>query len=441
MANRPKKSKFPLDGQYTLLMALQNHLAHKEYATASVFAHTLKDIGQVFEVEPGTTEIATSIAIQLDDGGFSEEVIEVKMLENKDASTLADEDIDHLVLDWNKKYATALKTRLTAEEQAELNKRFLLDDTGRTERKRRIRESGLTRAEFESIQQASVIEFKEREKNMRKYAEVNDWENAAKEVGDVKPFIVEKLWNQGGDCLQYLLSIDPMKIMFWTGWIGTLYMFICAVKNLVLPDIWKLLSYDWYTFITSFLWRIVFMFLPTVSEAVLPTEANELVATGFRWYSYYTWIRFAMALPGMAGVLYLLLAGVLSGVTRGEWCPHLTSRVDQLGSVKDMVYSFMHRICLSMTKFTIQIVDNKWLNPDVICLIFKSASDAALSDARTLLGVDNSSTLSDIEKAYRRKTLEFHPDKTKGDDKGTEFIKLTEAFELLKKSKEPAGQE
>lgn len=177
------------------------------------------------------------------------------------------------------------------------------------------------------------------------------------------------------------------------------------------------------------------MFLPTISEAVLPTEASDLVSTGFRWYSYYTWIMFAMALPGMLGIWGLLLAGVLSGVTRGEWCPHLTSRVDHLGSVKDTVYSFVHRLCIFMTS----IIDNKYFKSDAICLIFLSASDAALSDARTLLGVDNSSTLEDIKKAYKAKSLEFHPDKTKGDEMGSEFIKLTEAFELLKKSKEPAG--
>ncbi len=52
-----------------------------------------------------------------------------------------------------------------------------------------------------------------------------------------------------------------------------------------------------------------------------------------------------------------------------------------------------------------------------------------MSDYYEILGIKKNATIDEIKRAYRKKALECHPDKTGGDD--TEFKKLNEAYETL----------
>ncbi len=61
-------------------------------------------------------------------------------------------------------------------------------------------------------------------------------------------------------------------------------------------------------------------------------------------------------------------------------------------------------------------------------------------DFYDILGLDKSASAAEIKKAYRKKAIEFHPDKNPGDEKAEEnFKKAAEAYEILsdpnKKSK------
>lgn len=53
-------------------------------------------------------------------------------------------------------------------------------------------------------------------------------------------------------------------------------------------------------------------------------------------------------------------------------------------------------------------------------------------DFYDILGIDKSATASEIKKAYRKKAIEYHPDKNPGDSKAEEqFKKAAEAYEVL----------
>lgn len=53
-------------------------------------------------------------------------------------------------------------------------------------------------------------------------------------------------------------------------------------------------------------------------------------------------------------------------------------------------------------------------------------------DYYEILGVDKNATTAEIKKAYRKKAIEFHPDKNPGDSKAEEmFKKAAEAYEIL----------
>ncbi|BDA42407.1 probable chaperone protein DnaJ at N-terminal half [Coccomyxa sp. Obi] len=50
-----------------------------------------------------------------------------------------------------------------------------------------------------------------------------------------------------------------------------------------------------------------------------------------------------------------------------------------------------------------------------------------------VLGVDESASLEEVKKAYRRKALEHHPDRNVGNERAQEtFRKVTEAYEVLR---------
>lgn len=53
-------------------------------------------------------------------------------------------------------------------------------------------------------------------------------------------------------------------------------------------------------------------------------------------------------------------------------------------------------------------------------------------DYYEILGISKNATTAEIKKAYRKKAIEFHPDKNPGDSKAEEmFKKAAEAYEVL----------
>ncbi|MCH2655828.1 MAG: DnaJ domain-containing protein, partial [Flavobacteriales bacterium] len=53
-------------------------------------------------------------------------------------------------------------------------------------------------------------------------------------------------------------------------------------------------------------------------------------------------------------------------------------------------------------------------------------------DYYEILGVSKSASANEIKKAYRKKAIQFHPDKNHGDTKAEqEFKKAAEAYEIL----------
>lgn len=55
-----------------------------------------------------------------------------------------------------------------------------------------------------------------------------------------------------------------------------------------------------------------------------------------------------------------------------------------------------------------------------------------MADFYDILGISKSATAAEIKKAYRKKAIEFHPDKNPGDETAEEnFKKAAEAYETL----------
>ena len=55
-------------------------------------------------------------------------------------------------------------------------------------------------------------------------------------------------------------------------------------------------------------------------------------------------------------------------------------------------------------------------------------------EALVILNVNQNSSQEEIKTAYRKMALELHPDKNKQKNEDTEFKKITEAYNFLKKN-------
>ena len=53
------------------------------------------------------------------------------------------------------------------------------------------------------------------------------------------------------------------------------------------------------------------------------------------------------------------------------------------------------------------------------------------ADFYKLLGISRDATVKEIKKAYRQKSLEFHPDKNKDDGAAQMFSEIARAYEVL----------
>ena len=57
-------------------------------------------------------------------------------------------------------------------------------------------------------------------------------------------------------------------------------------------------------------------------------------------------------------------------------------------------------------------------------------------DYYEVLGVEKSATADEIKKAYRKKAIQYHPDKNPGDKEAEEKFKaVAEAYECIKKER------
>ena len=54
-----------------------------------------------------------------------------------------------------------------------------------------------------------------------------------------------------------------------------------------------------------------------------------------------------------------------------------------------------------------------------------------LQDYHRILGIKQNATDDEIKKAYRRKAMEYHPDRNSSPDSQEMFIRVTEAYEYL----------
>ena len=60
-------------------------------------------------------------------------------------------------------------------------------------------------------------------------------------------------------------------------------------------------------------------------------------------------------------------------------------------------------------------------------------------EALVTLNVNQNSSQEEIKTAYRKMALELHPDKNKQKNGDTEFKKITEAYNFLKKNEKDDG--
>jgi curved DNA-binding protein CbpA len=66
-----------------------------------------------------------------------------------------------------------------------------------------------------------------------------------------------------------------------------------------------------------------------------------------------------------------------------------------------------------------------------VASINKLAAIKTMIDYYKILGLNQNASQKDIKKAYRRKSLYYHPDKNNSADSHEKFIKINQAFEIL----------
>lgn len=66
-----------------------------------------------------------------------------------------------------------------------------------------------------------------------------------------------------------------------------------------------------------------------------------------------------------------------------------------------------------------------------LCALLSIASISTAEDFYKLLGISRRATSKEIKKAYRQKSLEFHPDKNKAEGAAEKFAEIARAYEVL----------
>lgn len=67
----------------------------------------------------------------------------------------------------------------------------------------------------------------------------------------------------------------------------------------------------------------------------------------------------------------------------------------------------------------------------LLLVVATTMMSAAAENLYTLLGISRKATLKEIKKAYRAKSLEFHPDKNKEEGASAKFAEIARAYEVL----------
>lgn len=67
----------------------------------------------------------------------------------------------------------------------------------------------------------------------------------------------------------------------------------------------------------------------------------------------------------------------------------------------------------------------------VLVLLLNLVTPSFAADYYRVLGVSRDATVKEIKKAYRQKSLEYHPDKNKGEDAAEKFAEIARAYEVL----------
>jgi DnaJ-class molecular chaperone len=73
---------------------------------------------------------------------------------------------------------------------------------------------------------------------------------------------------------------------------------------------------------------------------------------------------------------------------------------------------------------------NQWILQSLLLCVLVSLANAA-TDYYKLLGIGRRATAKEIKKAYRQKSLEWHPDKNKQEGASEKFAEIAHAYEVL----------